>query len=82
MTGLQVVAELRKDTTHFHGRLVCLTGHGHPDDERVCLDGGFDELVTKPIGFALLSVAVAQLRGQSQEVGLSCTSFCPTTKMS
>src|SRR5688500_14503372 len=65
MTGLQVVAELRKDTTRSHGRLVCLTGHGHPDDERVCLDSGVDELVTKPIGFAPLSMAVAQLRGQS-----------------
>jgi signal transduction histidine kinase/DNA-binding response OmpR family regulator len=64
MTGAEVVGELLKDTTNPHGRLVCLTGHGDPDDERRCLDSGFDELVTKPIGFAPLAMAVAELRGR------------------
>jgi len=73
MTGLEVVAELRKDTTHSHGRLVCLTGHGDPDDERVCMDSGFDEFVKKPMGFAPLSVAVAQLRGQSMKADSPAT---------
>jgi signal transduction histidine kinase/ActR/RegA family two-component response regulator len=67
MTGLEVVAALRKDTSRPHGRLVCLTGHGDIDDERVCLDGGFDELVTKPMGFASISMAVAELRGRSMK---------------
>ncbi len=62
MTGVQVVQELRKDTTREHGRLVCLTGHGHASDKRACLDAGFDALMTKPMTFGTLVSAVADLK--------------------
>ena len=49
MSGLDVVRRLR--TIHPHRRTwhVCLTGRGRPDDERECLEAGFNAFHRKPI---------------------------------
>ena len=62
MSGDQVVRELRAQGSPLHGKLICLTGHGHQDDRRLCLSAGFDDLVTKPMALQTLVSALADLR--------------------
>ena len=40
-------------------KLVCLTGRGHSDDKRACMDAGFDDFFSKPISPESLTRVVA-----------------------
>jgi len=55
MTGCDLVRRLRSD---HPGRIiwnVCLTGRGRPEDERQCMEAGFDAFQRKPISDSALS---------------------------
>lgn len=66
MNGFDVVRQLRTshpDRSTWH---VCLTGRGQPDDERECLEAGFDAFHRKPMQPDALSdllFAVEQMHG-------------------
>jgi CheY-like chemotaxis protein len=49
MSGCEVVQHLRSGQVGSAARLVCLTGHGQPEDRRLCMDAGFDDFFTKPM---------------------------------
>lgn len=57
MNGCEMVRRLRAGKACRPSRLVCLTGHGQPEDRRLCIDAGFDAVYTKP----MLPGSVAEL---------------------
>jgi CheY-like chemotaxis protein len=60
MGGCEVVRQLRADHPRGAARLICLTGRGHPEDRRMCLDAGFDDFFTKPLAPESLARVVAE----------------------
>ena len=60
MGGCDVVRHLRANEPKSDARLICLTGRGHPDDRRMCMDAGFDDFFTKPIAPESLAKVVAE----------------------
>lgn len=59
MSGCDVARHLRAGPVECSACLVCLTGRGHPDDRRLCIDAGFDNFFTKPIRPDCLVAVVA-----------------------
>lgn len=55
MTGCDVVRRLRSDHPDRITWNVCLTGRGRPEDERQCLEAGFDAFQRKPMSESALS---------------------------
>jgi CheY-like chemotaxis protein len=55
MTGCEVVRRLRSNHPDRISWNVCLTGRGRPDDERQCMEAGFDAFQRKPISDSALS---------------------------
>lgn len=49
MSGCDVARQLRAGQVRSSVKLICLTGHGQPEDRRLCLDAGFDDFFTKPM---------------------------------
>lgn len=49
MSGCDVARLLRAGPGRSDARLICLTGHGQPDDRCQCLEAGFDDFFTKPM---------------------------------
>ena len=49
MSGCDVARQLRAGRIRSSVKLICLTGHGQPEDRRLCLDAGFDDFFTKPM---------------------------------
>ena len=59
MDGCEVARQLRAGNPQGSTRFVCVTGRGHPDDRRMCMDAGFDDFFTKPLALASLTSLVA-----------------------
>lgn len=59
MGGCEVARRLRTMRPLGAVRLICLTGHGHPDDRGACLGAGFDDFFTKPMAPESLEEVVA-----------------------
>jgi CheY-like chemotaxis protein len=49
MSGCDVARLIRAGQPVQAARLVCLTGHGRPEDRRLCIEAGFDDFFTKPM---------------------------------
>jgi DNA-binding response OmpR family regulator len=49
MNGCDMARCLRVPQAHSSARLICLTGRGHAEDRRLCIDAGFDDFFTKPM---------------------------------
>ncbi len=62
MGGCEVARRLRAHPPGGPARLICLTGHGHPDDRRTCMAAGFDEFFTKPMAAGSLARVLAESR--------------------
>lgn len=62
MDGCEVARQLRAGSSPGGAWLVCLTGRGQLDDHGLCLDAGFDDFFTKPIGPDSLADLVAATR--------------------
>jgi two-component system, sensor histidine kinase len=62
MSGCEVARQLRSGGARSTAWLVCLTGRGHPDDERLCLAAGFDDLFIKPMMVETLRQLLAAAR--------------------
>ena len=59
MGGCDVARQLRASYPEDAMKLVCLTGRGHSDDKRACMDAGFDDFFSKPISPESLTRVVA-----------------------
>ena len=59
MGGCEVVVHLVAKRGEGSARFFCLTGRGHPDDRRTCMEAGFDDFFTKPITYDRLAEIVA-----------------------
>lgn len=59
MSGCDLARRFRAAPVRSAARLVCLTGHGHAEDERLCMAAGFDDFFTKPIRLESLLAVVA-----------------------
>jgi PAS domain S-box-containing protein len=59
MDGCQVAAHLRQDANHRRSLLIALTGHGHEEDRKRCLEAGFDHHVLKPVDLETLQGLIA-----------------------
>lgn len=49
MNGCDMARCLRVPPARSSAKLVCLTGRGHAEDRRLCIDAGFDDFFTKPM---------------------------------
>ena len=49
MTGLELIAHIRKDPRWADMPSVALTAHASPDDRDRCIEAGFDDYVSKPV---------------------------------
>lgn len=66
MSGCDVALALRATPRRSATRLICLTGHGQPQDMRLCIAAGFDGFFTKPIlPHTLADVVSAEQAGKA-----------------
>lgn len=49
MSGCDLLRLLKAAQAGSSAWLICLTGRGHPEDRRLCLEAGFDDFFTKPM---------------------------------
>jgi signal transduction histidine kinase len=54
MNGMQVAQRIRSDTRLADTRLIALTGYGQDSDRARAAGSGFNNYLTKPVGFAAL----------------------------
>ncbi len=66
MSGCEVVRRLRAGPAQSSARLICLTGHDHPEDRRNCIEAGFDDFFTKPMLPESLMDAVATAHAEQR----------------
>jgi CheY-like chemotaxis protein len=72
--GCKVLADVRKlDGPVAAALFVCLTGRDDPNDERRCLDAGFDRFVRKPTEPGVLGELLIEARKASN---LASTNHC------
>jgi signal transduction histidine kinase/DNA-binding response OmpR family regulator len=64
MDGYAVARAIREEPTLATTRLIALTGYGQEEDQRRSLEAGFDLHLTKPVDFAELQRALAQLSSE------------------
>ena len=57
--GYEVARQVRKSIAHAT-RLIALTGHRQPEDQKRAFDAGFDHHLTKPISLESLESALAE----------------------
>jgi CheY-like chemotaxis protein len=57
---------------------VCLTGRSDPDEERRCLEAGFDRFVSKPMDASLLPEVLAEARARASAAAPALPGEQPT----
>jgi signal transduction histidine kinase/DNA-binding response OmpR family regulator len=62
MSGYDVIRAMRDDPAMASIYAIALTGYGRDEDQRQALDSGFDLHLTKPVEFATLRRAIAEMR--------------------
>lgn len=64
--GFAVAREVRADSALRGAYVVALSGHGRPEDRRRAFGAGFDEHLTKPVGFAVLERLLDEVEAEKR----------------
>ena len=59
MSGLELIAHMRRDPRWADLPAIALTAHASPEDRHKCIEAGFDDFVSKPVFRDPLNEAVA-----------------------
>jgi CheY-like chemotaxis protein len=66
MDGFQVARLMRKERALKTAVLVALTGYGHDEDKRQCMEAGFDHHLVKPADLDALERLLQNVPGAGQ----------------
>jgi CheY-like chemotaxis protein len=72
MSGLELTQHLKSDPSTCDIRVIAISAHAMPADERRALDAGCDRYVVKPIDTRTFASVVAEVLGQAERRDAAC----------